>query len=868
MAERDRPHGRPRRGPLGALTSFLAIAILAISLFIAVIAYVGIGRVYEIVVADLPDPRALESIVLSENSTVWDRSNTVELATFGSDRRDNLSFSEIPPLILDTTTAIEDKTYWTNAGFDVLAFASATIDTLRGQGRGGSTITQQLTRGLLLPPSAFQGSVFERKAKEIIQSIRLTTALPGREGKERIITAYLNNNYYGSRAYGIRAAAASYFGVTDLSTLTLGQAALLAGLPQSPSTYDLRTNALRADDGRLLVPLESRIAQRRLQVLDLLRLARDAGLTISSTYTDQEIEAARSEPIVLTEQSETPMLAPHFVNRVETAAREILCPELPACPAIDGGGYRIITTLDWSMQQAAERWAAVVRLADAQDPVAYLKSIGVKPSDWPSRIRGGKVHNAAIETMDARTGEILAYVGSANYYDTRASAKFQPQYDVLSGWRQPGSAIKPLTYGYAIESRAVTASTLFMDAPTDFGQGWTPGGWDNNERGPVRLRHALQGSLNIPAVKAAIRAGADSIWDSLNDGAFSFRADYNEAGAALALGAIELRYTDLLAGYGALANGGALVEQHLIKRIEDRSGVLIWEAAPTTRQVISPETAGLITDIIAGNTTPAINPLWASRKLTAADGRRRPATLKTGTSDSARDLAAFGYLAPPSDPSAPQLVTGVWLGNSDATFASGTSMATSGAIWQAYFNEISRDLPVQSFTIPATLEPVLIDAVTGELPGPCTSRTITEYYLPDTAPTTSCSIWVTLPIDTVTGERWIEGCSGSPTLLTLLDLSLLESSYPNWQAGNIEWIERALQGPGTRGGLNNGRTSYFYASYWRPNGASWGGPLAPLRSCTPSVPPSVEPSPSVEPTPTPTPTPTVTPTPTPAPPAP
>ncbi len=162
---------------------------------------------------------------------------------------------EIPSIIIDTTTVIEDKTYWQNSGFDPLGFIAAALDTLGGSGRGGSTITQQLVRGILLPDTAFQGSIYERKVKEIIQAIRLTQEFPGRDGKEQIITAYMNNNYYGSRAYGIRAAATEYFGISDLTLLTLGQAALLAAIPQAPSEFDLRLAAVRGEDGLLHVPL-------------------------------------------------------------------------------------------------------------------------------------------------------------------------------------------------------------------------------------------------------------------------------------------------------------------------------------------------------------------------------------------------------------------------------------------------------------------------------------------------------------------------------------------------------------------------------------------------------------------------------------
>ena len=192
-------NARPRKRLLGGLFALLPVALLGACLLIAAIAYGGTIAIYSAVVADLPDPKDLDTIVLNQNTTVYDRTGTVQLAAFGSDRRTEVDFANIPGIVLDTTTAIEDKTYWENSGFDPLGFVAAALDTLGGSGRGGSTITQQLVRSVLLPDSAFKGSVYERKVKEIIQAIRLTKEFPGRVGKEKVIAKYLNNNYYGSR---------------------------------------------------------------------------------------------------------------------------------------------------------------------------------------------------------------------------------------------------------------------------------------------------------------------------------------------------------------------------------------------------------------------------------------------------------------------------------------------------------------------------------------------------------------------------------------------------------------------------------------------------------------------------------------------
>jgi len=848
MAGSNRPKGAVRaRRRSGGLAALLPLALLAIALFIATVAYFGITRVYDRVLADLPDPRDLDSIVLGENSSVFDRTGAVKLADFGTDLRETISFEAIPARVIDTTTAIEDKTFWQNSGFDPLGFIAAALDTLGGSGRGGSTITQQLVRAILLPETAFQGSVYERKVKEIIQAIRLTKEFPERAGKEQILTAYMNNNYYGSRAYGIRAAAVEYFGVSDLSLLTLGQAALLAAIPQAPSEFDLRKVAVRNESGALVVPLDAPVALRRNTVLNLLRDARNDGIQMENpSVTDQEINVAMTESITLIEPPLQKALAPHFINIVREVAASIVCPDDPiVCTKLETNGYKITTTLDWTMQQSADKWAAAVLSAEIVDYKPYLRALGIpKPTDWLKNIRGANIHNAAIATMDARTGDILAYTGSANYYAESTSPEFQPQYDVMKAYRQPGSAIKPITYAYALQRRAITPATLFMDVPVNFGGGWTPGEWDNLERGPVRMRHALQGSLNIPAVKTVLRAGADRIWDDMRKGVFKFLGDDNYAGASIALGTLESRYIDVLSAYSALANQGDAVPRRYILQIQDSNGEPIWSAtSPATerRSVMEPAVANLMTNIIAGNTDPSQNPVWANRRLTSENGRRRPATLKTGTTDQAKDLAAFGYLAPPRDPNAPQLVTGVWTGNSDASPANVLSLSAAGGLWQSYFNEISRDLPIAQFGEPIGVNRVIIDAHTGELPGTCTSKTVREYFLPGTEPTTSCSSFRTLAIDEATGLLWDIACVGPEIAKEFMDLSLLESDQPTWQAANIEWVERARKGVNVRGGAKGGRTAYFYASYWRPLGKSWGGEFAPTESCLSVPPPPIDP---------------------------
>ncbi|HEX5590855.1 MAG TPA: transglycosylase domain-containing protein, partial [Candidatus Limnocylindrales bacterium] len=465
--QRHRRNGAARRGRGGggsARRAALAIPLLLFGSFLALgsVGFVAVVSAYAYYSRDLPDPeRAFQDLAFDQPSIIYDRTGTVELARLGERKRDLVTFDQLPAELLDATTAVEDKDYWTNPGFDLGGFISATIDTLQGRPRGGSTITQQLVRARLLPEEAFEGSTYERKAREIIQSIRLTQAFPGQEGKEQIITAYLNQNFYGNQSYGVAAAAKGYFG-KELADLTLAEVAILAAIPQSPSEFDLVRNAEKlcnvevADDQecpaaevRLVVPQDSAIVIRRNRVLELMETR---SVLSGADHTLAEYEAAKSDAVVLAPQGSAPWKAAHFVWQVREQLGAILCGEENAmtCEKVDTGGYRIVTTLDWEKQQVVEKWlVAAARSPNFGNTQRTLRSLGIPESewDWIVDLRGTEIHNGAAAVIDYRTGEVLAYAGSAGYHAV-GYEKFDPQFDVLSSGegRQPGSAIKPLNY--------------------------------------------------------------------------------------------------------------------------------------------------------------------------------------------------------------------------------------------------------------------------------------------------------------------------------------------------------------------------------------------------------------------------------------
>jgi penicillin-binding protein 1A len=897
--ERRRRLHSGSRGPAGGTGSRIAVILplflLATFFGLSLVAFVGTVEVYSSYSKDLPDPKvALEGINYNQQTVLYDRTGTVQLAAFGSENRRVLKFSDIPNVVLDTTTSTEDKTFWSNTGFDPAAILSAVRDAVSGTPRGASTITQQLVRASaakILPPTT---STIDRKIKEIIQSVRLTQEYPGLGGKQAIITAYLNLNFYGNQSYGVAAAAQGYFGVTDLSKLTIAQGAILAGILQAPSTYDLVANSVAQDDGTYVVPPVAPIVLRRNTILEEMRRNNDEGL-LQGKYDDSAIVAAESEPVILHPAPQAQMKAPQFDLMVRQQLADLLCGQGtdPAdCEAVDTGGYKVVTTLDWTMQQSAEKWLKAYVFGPNQatlaDDINYLAALGITSKNdsydytriiGPSStskvgLRSGNIHNGALIALDYRTGQVLAYAGSAGFYEKPVKDPgqtgqnyFDPEYDVLSSGngRQPGSSFKPIDYLIGIQDGSITAASMFMDVATDFGGGYTPHDADGYERGPVRLREALQYSLNIPAVKVAAINGVSHVVSRAEEFGLQFPKNVNP-GVSIGIGTVEVHPADLVSAYGAIADGGALVQRDMILSITSPNGSsAIPLQAATVTHPSTPAATYVVTNILAGNTDPAQNNWWSQYKIMSGN-TRRPATLKTGTSDQTQDLFAVGYVAPPTDASQPAIVAGVWAGNSDnAPGHSVMSLEMAAPIWHAFMSEVTAGTPVTDFKQPGGVTWATVDANSGMLPGPYTTQTVREVFVNGTVPTQVDTTKAPVEVDTVTNTLWTYDCPGTKDTKGYLDLSQVDANNPTWQKYDAIWIARAQQGVGKRGGPNNGATMYFYETgFWTPFGQTWGAPFPPTTYCTSNTgtPP---PTPIATPTPVPTPVPTAAPTPTPAP---
>ena len=795
------------------MTALAVVVVIGSTVGVGVM--VGAG-VIAALAQGLPDPTNLEGLTFNQPTIIYDRTGTVELARFELEQRRVVAYADVPPLVLDATTTAEDRTFWTNEGFDPAAIAAAAFQNATGDGggeRGASTITQQLVRARLLPEQVIGGGDrYLRKTLEVIQAGRLTTAFPGEEGKRRIITAYLNEIYYGHEAYGIAAAASIYFGVDDLAKLTPAQAALLAGLAKAPSTYDPYRYAQKDAEGRLVVPATAPPVVRRDYVLRNLSASR------STRLTSAQLDAALAEPVILAGERPMVMKAPHFSWAIRNQLEQLL----GDAHLVDTGGYRVITTLDWGAQQLAERYlyaGAILPNLPAAQTNAVMSRMKFSKADrrWIMALRGKDIHNGALVAIDYRHGDVLAYVGSAGYYESKiASAKFAPQHDAAAAGRQPGSAFKPVLYATAFEQRVLTPGSLLLDIQTDFGGGWAPADADEHERGPVLVRGALQQSLNLPAIRALKAVGNAPVADVAERLGINFtggRDAFLQSGLAGAIGTVETRPIDLVGAFGGLANGGAHVPTRMILSITGPDGTEVYRAPdPTPTEAVSPQAAFLVSDILAGNTDPKQNRFWSATLAlyNGPKGERRPAAAKTGTADNRRDFSTYGYLAPPADPAAPGLAVGVWMGNSDHSApkanVQASSLSTAGQVWHAFMRDYTRGRPLAAFKPPKGLVKATIDRWTGGRPGSWTRATTREWFIDGTQPgarhavdepgllyARSCGGWV---VDPVKAER-VEA----------------------WRDDVASWLRRARRGVGVRGEFGSRTARWMGAS-------SWGGPLA------------------------------------------
>ena len=634
----------------------------------------------------LPDPLAQRAS--SPTTQIYDRHGQLlyEVIDPHTGKHTPLPLAEIPLILQQATIATEDASFYTNPGVDLRAILRAVWINLRGGEvlSGGSTITQQVARNLLLSPQERVQRTLTRKLRESI----LAWQLAQRYSKDQILELYLNETYYGNFAYGVEAAAQAYF-AKSAAELDLAEATLIAGLPQAPSAYN-----------PLVDPQAARA--RQAVVLDLM---------VKAGYvTSQEAALAKAEPLHFA-ASPFPIRAPHFVMYV----RELLEQEF-GLGMLYRGGLRVYTTLDLDWQEMAQ---AIVR--------RHLAEL-VNRRDGPDP----HLSDAALVALDPHTGEILVMLGSPDYFDPAIDGAV----NVSLMPRQPGSSIKPLTYAAAFDPtrpHPYTPATLIADVRTAFltqeGQPYVPVNYDFAYHGPVLARRALACSYNLPAVKVLQEVGVEQMAELARRLGITTFTDMERFGLALTLGGGEVRLLELTAAYGAFANGGRRVTPVAIARVEDAQGRVLrrWQPGPG-EQVLDPRVAYLITHILSDD--------WA-RMPAFGEGSvlclSRPAAAKTGTTTDWRDNWTIGYT--------PELAVGVWAGNADNSPMQRVSGVTgAGPMWHDFMERVLKGRPVRQFEEPEGLVHVEICPLSGKLPNPHCPHRREELFIAGTEPTELCTI--------------------------------------------------------------------------------------------------------------------------------
>ena len=414
-----------------------------------------------------------------------------------------------------------------------------------------------------------------------------------------------------------------------------------------------------------------------------------------TSLSDEQLEAALDGADRPEAARSVTYKAPHFV--IASIAGAEGHPRRPR--AHQRGGYKVYTTLDMRAQKIGERVIEGGAVLPNLPLVEFYKKLNELKlrgnAGWISRLRGSNLHNGAMVAEDYRTGDILAYVGSAGYY-RKKTPQFAPQVDHIGGsWRQPGSAWKPILYATGIDTERLTAGTYLLDQQETFSPGWTPKNADGTYRGLVRVREAIQQSLNIPAIRALQRTGSLTVRKYAVKAGFTFLGGNNkmldQANLAGALGTVEVRPLDMTTAFGAFGNGGKVTKPRYILKVVAPDGTVIYEAGkPITKQVWKPATAYIMADILAGNTNRAINPAWGAvfEMHNTRDGSRREAAIKTGTTNELKDYSTYGILPMPKSKKQPALAVGVWYGNSDSSSPNlgllRYSMDNAGQTWVAF----------------------------------------------------------------------------------------------------------------------------------------------------------------------------------------
>ncbi|MGL5830806.1 MAG: penicillin-binding protein [Candidatus Altimarinota bacterium] len=696
---------------IAVLAGLTGLFLLCALFFATAIAILSIG---------LPDVKDLDNLAVAQSTTIYDREGNVLYVKFGDENRQYVKLSQMSDNIIDATLAIEDEHFYTHPGFDMVGFARAAVSNLvSGSVQGGSTITQQYIKLTFLTSE----KSYVRKLKELILAVRLEEAFD----KDTILEKYLNKIPYSNNAFGVEKAAQTYFD-KSAKDLTLAESAVLAAIPQSPSYYnphglhrysslasEIDLDKLKNRDIRSEVDLKENETNRGLigksvsigegkevylagRTDIVLRRMQDSGF-----ITDEERRTALEEVQKLEFKAKAIAIkAPHFVFHVIEELEEKYGKEI-----VEQGGLKVYTTIDPTLQENAE------------------KAISDRSESYETKYN---VKNAALVSLNPQTGQILAMVGSRNYFDEEIDG----QTNLVTSYRQPGSTFKPIVYAAAFVNRYSPASIVF-DVSTPFGSAY-PKNFDGKFQGPISLRKALGQSRNIPAIKAYYLAGEQKdVIPFAEKLGVDFQDTEADHGYPLAIGSAETTLLSMASAYATIANAGLEHDPVSILRVENAQGEILeeWEES-MGEDVLDPQIAYLVTSILSDpsvNVGPNLNiPGQVVAAKTGTSNRRQ------GSAYLPNDLLTIGYST--------QLVTAVWAGNNDskkdgllATSADGYNVAAP--IFKEFMAKALAENPKEDFPIPDGIRQETVSKYNGKLVSDMTplDQRITDFFASFAVPT-------------------------------------------------------------------------------------------------------------------------------------
>jgi len=728
--------------------TFILISMV-VGTFAVLVIFAAVSR-------QLPNPNQLLERSYELSTKINDRNDKPIFEVYGEKNRTLIKLDEISPHVAHATLAVEDSNFYAHKGFSIRGMARAARNTLTGRGlQGGSTLTQQVIKNTLLS----QERTVSRKIKELILSLQLEN----RYAKDEILQMYLNESPYGGQNYGVYTAAKTYFN-KEPSELTLPEAAYLAGLPQRPSYYSqFGTNP------------EAGI-ERMVTVLYLMYTKGWQGPDGNQYYISKEEYEISKEVELEFESSSIPFKAPHFVFHVKQKLVELFGEEF-----VEQGGLRVKTTLDLDFQEEVQE----IVYQEIEDSVGY------------------NVNNGGLIAIEPSSGQIIAMVGSKGYFldsepedcvsgtTGEGSCLFEAELNVTLAKRQPGSAIKPLTYATMLKE-GYTASFKFLDVPTKFPgakpeEPYVPENYDGLFRGPMSLRKGLGNSINITAVKALKIVGIDNMIDLAEELGISTFTERERYGLALTLGGGETKLMELTGAFTAFANKGVFNEPTPIIEVTDANGNVLYSWRENSgKKVLSEDVAFLISDILSDD--GARSAVFGFGSLLKIPNHQ--VAVKTGTTDDKRDNYAIGFT--------PEIAIGVWVGNNnnDAMnpyVASGITGATP--IWNRamkYYLQENYPDGTQDFEAPENVEKYTIDEFTGMLPYD-DKETRTEWFVKGTEPSSVSDWYKRIEICKVDGRIANDECKDADrtSKKTFIDI---QAELPEWQMYVDKWISENYTG--------------------------------------------------------------------------